>query len=233
MASLIGMLVNNEETSYETSFCPGGTSSSAILLDGRIPFLDTRVSTNQDGSTKISVYRKPTHTDQYLNFQSNHHLQHKRAVVNTLMLRAQTLVTENEDRTRETQHVKQALKMNNYPEWMLTIPHPKSTTEDTEEPQNEKKIYASTPYIKGISERLQRAFKSHDVTLIHKPVNSLRSQLYVSRTQLSISRNAILCTRSIVRSVTRSTLAKRPALWKSEWKNTNQEVHQLFTSIVA
>ena len=70
----------------------------------------------------------------------------------------------------KTQHVKQALKMNNYPEWMLTIPHPKSTTEDTEEPQNEKKIYASTPYIKGISERLQRAFKSHEVTLIHKPV---------------------------------------------------------------
>ena len=39
---------------------------------------------------------------------------------------------------------------------------------------------------------------------------------YVSRTQLSISRNAVLCTRSIVRSVTRRTLAKRPALWKSE-----------------
>ena len=48
---------------------------------------------------------------------------------------------------------------------------------DIKEPQNQKKIYASTPYIKGISERLQRAFKSHEVTLIHKPVNSLRSQL--------------------------------------------------------
>ena len=33
------------------------------------------------------------------------------------------------------------------------------------------------PYIKGTSERLQRAFKSHEVTLVHKPFNSLRSQL--------------------------------------------------------
>ncbi|KAL9986803.1 hypothetical protein ACROYT_G001002 [Oculina patagonica] len=142
--------------------------------EGKIPFLDTCVHVNQDGSTKISVYRKSTHTDQYLNFNSNHHLQHKRAVVNTLMLRAQTLVTEDEDKTREAQHVKQALKVNNYPDWMLTIPHSKS---GTKEPENEKKIYASAPYIKGISERLQRAFKSHEVTLIHKPVNSLRSQL--------------------------------------------------------
>ena len=33
------------------------------------------------------------------------------------------------------------------------------------------------PYIKGTSERLQRAVKSHEVTLVHKPFNSLRSQL--------------------------------------------------------
>ena len=31
--------------------------------DGRIPFLDTCVSINQDGSTKISVYRKPIHCE--------------------------------------------------------------------------------------------------------------------------------------------------------------------------
>ncbi|KAL9970012.1 hypothetical protein ACROYT_G022320 [Oculina patagonica] len=154
-----------------SEFTSPTTTLFRVKKEGKISFLDTCVHVNQDGSTKISVYRKPTHTDQYLNFHSNHYLQHKRAVVNTLMLRAQTLVTGDEDKTRETQHVKQALKVNNYPDWMLTIPHSKSGTKD---PQNEKKIYASAPYIKGISERLQRAFKSHEVTLIHKPVNSLR-----------------------------------------------------------
>ena len=49
---------------------------------------------------------------------------------------------------------------------------------DSEESVNEKRIYASVPYIKGTSERLKRAFKSHEVTLVHKPFNSLRSQLF-------------------------------------------------------
>ena len=135
---------------------------------------------NEDGSTKVTVYRKPTHTDQYLNFNSNHHLQHKRAVVNTLLLRAHTLVSEDVDKVKEIQHVKEALKANNYPDWMLTIPNADNTgsaSRDSEESVNEKRVYASVPYIKGTSERLQRAFKSHEVTLFHKPFNFLRSQL--------------------------------------------------------
>ena len=146
--------------------------------NGRIPFLDTCLHVNEDGSTKVTVYRKPTHTVQYLNFHSNHHLQHKRVVVgNTLLLRAQTLVSEEIDKAKEIQHVKQALRSNNYPDWMLTIPNTGTGSRVSEESVNEKRIYASVPYIKGISERLQRAFKSHEVTLVHKPVNSLRSQL--------------------------------------------------------
>ena len=108
--------------------------------NGTIPFLDTCLHVNQDGSTKVTLYRKPTHTNQYLKFHSNHHLQHKRAVVNTLLLRAKTLVSEEHDRVHEIQHVKQALKTNNYPDWMLTIRNTESDTRESEESRNEKRV---------------------------------------------------------------------------------------------
>ena len=137
--------------------------------------INTCLHINQDGSTKVTVYRKPTHADQYLNFHSNHHLQHKRAVVNTLLLRAQKLVSDKGDQRKEVQHIKEALKSQQLPR--LAILNSETSRKGREEPQEDKKVWATIPYVNGTSERLQRAFKNHNITLVHKPSNSLRAQL--------------------------------------------------------
>ena len=96
------------------------------------------VNINEDGSTHVTVYRKPTHTDGYLNFSSNNHLQHKRSVVRTLMRRAEVMVNRPDCRRKEMAHIQDALKTNGYKQWMFKVPRPKqqqSTTSTTTRPK--------------------------------------------------------------------------------------------------
>ena len=43
-----------------------------IRADGSMPFLDTLVTPQADGSMLTTVYRKPTHTNQYLQWDCHH-----------------------------------------------------------------------------------------------------------------------------------------------------------------
>ena len=54
-------------------------------IERSLAFLDTLSVVDERGRITTRVYRMGTHTDQYLNYQSNHPLEHKRGVVNTLM----------------------------------------------------------------------------------------------------------------------------------------------------
>jgi len=47
----------------------------------QMPFLDVLLTREEDGTVSTLIYRKPTHTDQYLVFESRYPMAHKRAVV--------------------------------------------------------------------------------------------------------------------------------------------------------
>ena len=77
--------------------------------DGTMPFLDTIVKLEAAGTLSITVYRKPTHTDQYLHWDSHHHLSAKFSVIHTLSHRAQTVCSNPELLHKEKAQLRNAL----------------------------------------------------------------------------------------------------------------------------
>ena len=62
--------------------------------DGSIPFLDVLVIPNQDGSLNSTVFRKPTHNDLYLQWDSHHTVPSKYSVIGTLLHRGKTISSD-------------------------------------------------------------------------------------------------------------------------------------------
>ena len=73
--------------------------------DNKLAFLDTAVLREPDGRLTTSVYRKPTHTDQYLAYNSHHPQSVKRGIVKCLYERAKRLVTKPSVISKEKKHL--------------------------------------------------------------------------------------------------------------------------------
>ena len=159
--------------------------------DGRIPFLDTLIVRKPDKSVKLLIYRKPTLTDQYLNFKSAHPLHHKLGVIRTLLDRKERVVTEPDDKIAEEQHIKTALKVCGYPQWsfdkvkqLKDNPKPKTKAKTTTDQRS--RAYVTLPYIKGTTERVQRILRAHNISSTVKPHTNLRNMLVHTKDKLDI-----------------------------------------------
>ena len=93
-------------------------TSASTKVDGSMPFLDTLVIPQSDGSLMTTVYRKPTHTDQYLQWDSHHALSAKYSVISTLYYRAK-VVCSKQQQLHEEEHLQKILTRCKYPEWAL------------------------------------------------------------------------------------------------------------------
>ena len=82
---------------------------------GEIGFLDTLLKWN-NGGTSVLVYRKPTHTDQYLHYSSHHQTSCKESVASSLFSRPYSIITNKDDLHKENARIKLVLKKNGYRE---------------------------------------------------------------------------------------------------------------------
>ena len=73
--------------------------------DRKLAFVDTCVHRTVEGKLETDVYRKPTHTDKYLSFNSHHLRSHEKSVATTLVQRAENLTSNSVARDNERQNM--------------------------------------------------------------------------------------------------------------------------------
>ena len=83
------------------------------------PFFDTKCIPNSNYIIHTTVYRKPTHTDRYLEWNSNHPISTKRSVIQALIHRAKVVCSTPELVAREMDYLNKVLHRNSYPDWFL------------------------------------------------------------------------------------------------------------------
>ena len=87
--------------------------------NGELTFLDTLLKRN-NGKISVLVHRKPTHTDQYLHYRSNHQKSCKESVYSSFFNRAYSVITNKDDLHEENARIKQVLKENGYQESIIS-----------------------------------------------------------------------------------------------------------------
>ncbi len=147
--------------------------------NGTLPMLDAKIHKNSDGTVKCTVYRKKTHTDQYLDFNSHHPLQHKLGVIRTLVHRAETVITKDEDKKAEVDHIKKVLKVCGYNDWTFNVATKKKdkTVSRNTTHSTGPRPSVTLPYISGTSDALRRILIKHNIQVHMKPFNTIRQFL--------------------------------------------------------
>ena len=159
---------------------------------GSLPFYDTLVTIEPNNTFSTLVYRKPIHTDQYLHWDSNHHITAKHSAYNTLAHRAKVVSSSQDRLDQELQHIKTALQACQFPNLALNqwhyrflnnnqannnnhINNNNSTNQDNN-PTN-RNITLVVPFIPGTSEKFKRLCKAKGIQVHYKGINTLRTLL--------------------------------------------------------
>ena len=167
--------------------------------DGAMPFLYTLAISQNDGSLLTTVYRKPTHTDQYLQWHSNHAISSKYSVISTLMQRVKDVCSTKQQLGEEHTHIQKVLTSCKYPGWALNrmknkTSAPIKSTNNNKKGKNSKTIngrnYITVPYMKGLSESINNTCKKYGTQVYFKSGKTIKDLLVAPKDKEHITKKS-------------------------------------------
>lgn len=158
-------------------------------INKSINFLDMTITRDDNGNISSNWYRKELSSGRYLNFKGHNPFTHKRNVANAITDRA-IAFTKPEDRHHSIGKVKKLLHDNGYPEAFVNNVLEERVNRfyngnNNNNNMNQPKVrYVAAPYIPGLSERINKVMREHNMALGCKANNNI-GNLY-SRTKYPV-----------------------------------------------
>ena len=159
--------------------------------DGSMPFLDMMITPTEDGRLSTTVYRKPTHTDMYLKWDSHHPISSKYSVVCTLHHRAKTICSSPHMLQKEEDYLSEVLTRCKYPTWainrvkmkMRTPAQEKKNNNSAKTQQNCQRPYMVVPYYQGLSKSMKRTCNKYGVSVYFRGGVTIQNLLMAPKDQ--------------------------------------------------
>ena len=167
-------------------------------VNGSMSFLDTVVIPQPDGRLETTVYRKSTHTDQYLPWDSHHTTSAKHSAVSTQLHRARA-VCSNPQQIRE-EHIQEAISNCKYPMWALNRMKMKSraqatpvnitcTNKSSSNTSYNQRLHMAVLFIKGLDDSFRNVCNKHRI-LYFRGCNTIKSLLMASKDRHPITKKS-------------------------------------------
>ena len=158
-----------------------------------MPFLDTLVTPQSDGSLATTVYRKATHTNQYLQWDSHHAISNKYSIISSLLHRAKNICSNQQLLEEEQTKIQRALSTCRYPDWAINRIKLKIGTPKTSNSRNSKTTYRghiTVPYNEGLSESLKNICQKYGIQVHFKSGKTIKDELVAPKDKDHITKKS-------------------------------------------
>ena len=157
--------------------------------DNKLPFLNVLVTHREQGF-RSSVYRKPTFTGQYLDFNSHHPYTVKKGIVHCLQHQANTISSDTDAYQKEIS-LRHNIHHNNYPECITLAPR---NLDRRIEDNTPKLSTVCLPYIKGRAKRIQKICSPDNIRTAFTSGSTLQRYLFWVKlpTEFNMIKNCLL-----------------------------------------
>ena len=166
---VIKTTVNDDFLHHINGISPSIKFTVEVEENRSLTFLEVQVSRRSDNTLWTNIYQKPTHTSRYLHFDFHHLIHQKLAVARSLYNRLETHVSNPDDRSLQCNLIKKALTLNGF-----SSRHCSYQRINTNKPilvsQSPAKSFTTSPYIKGVSEKIKRTLNAIEAKVAPKPL---------------------------------------------------------------